>query len=235
MLICAVLIALVTGALRGARSAALDTVSDSNLRQHAQSLTSYSTDYRVWPHFTQIGWGVATIEGPHISVPLVSYFDAHHTWHLILAEPYYSVSETSDVFFPPRFKEDSGGGYPSYTPYHYGCVFIASPEYWNPRTRMGPTQYRATRPDEVLYPSRKALVSESWPYVPRAMERTGLDGPALPVAFIDGSARGIKPEHRNNGYERGDGFQFQDSGAVHMIDWPPTLHTFDGARGRDVR
>lgn len=236
VLICALLIGLAAGALRGARWAALDTVSDSNLRQHAQSLTSYSTDYRVWPHFTQVGFLVAPVRGLHITVTAASYFDAHHTWHLILAEPYYSVAETSDVFFPPRFKEEAGHGYPHNTPYHYGCVFIASPEYWNPHTRMGPAQYRATRPDEVLYPSRKALVSESWPYVPRAVEMANpLAGPALPAAFVDGSARGIKHEHRANGYERGDGYQFQNAGAVHMIDWPPTLHTLDGARGRDVR
>ena len=229
------LLAMMMAGLRAARERARDGLSAGYLRAHAQAMTVYTNDHRAfYPYFTEPGFLSKKLTGGGTE-RWVSYFDAHRTWHIALADDYYQGTVRDPSFFPPQYREDGGGFWPVETGYHYACAFIADPAYWNPYTRMGPSQYRATRISEVRFPSLKALLVESWPFVERVGEPGGMRKYPLPAAMCDGSARALTMNEQRNGYERGDGVQFDRDGAVHFTDWPRLLHAIDGVRGRDVR
>jgi len=235
LVIVSILVAVSVPLVGEVRGRARDSVSSGNLRTHAQAITMYTADFADgFPHFTKRGFASTTLEGGGIQLAGVSYFDAHQTWHIALADSYYLASVTADAFFPPGYPREDGDGWPFYTPYYYPCAFIAAPEYWNELTRMGPSQYRGTRIDEVLFPSAKVLVVQGWPFRRIVIDPDDNMRTRLPVSSVDGSVRALRWNERENGYERGDGYQFQNDGAIHYIDWPRLLHTIDGVRGRDV-
>ncbi len=220
--------------LRQVRERGRDAVVSSDLRTHAQVMNSYPVDHRgAYPHFTERGLFSYELTGGGMST-VVSYFDAHRTWHIALADGYYDSNAMSDVFFPPEYRVE-GGYWPMFTGYSYPCVFITGHEYWNVTTRIGPEQWRETRAAEVSYPAAKALVVDTWTYAGRVSDVGDLLREKLSVGFCDGSARRVDVRERYNGYERGDGYIFRDDGTVHFIDSPPMLHTIDGVRGRDVQ
>lgn len=231
--IIAVLTAITLGLLSLARAEARRTVSLSNLHTHAQAFAAYTGDWsEQFPHFTSPGFASSTVSSGGLSLT-VSFFDAHRTWHIALADGYFAGNPFSKSFMPPRYQNEEDGMWPLYTPYHYACSFIADPLYWNARTRIGPSQFRSTRISQVLYPSSKSLIVETWPYGRAAPQQGGARvTPSLPVALVDGAARVLRVW--NSGYERGDGYQFMNDGAIHFTDAPPLLHTVDGLRGRDV-
>lgn len=229
-----VLLALLTSAIRGTRDRARQAVSLANLRSHAQAFTAYLGDFRdTFPFFTT-PWQSRTLTGGGVELEDAVFFEAHHTWHIVFAEMGYTGSVESKVFWPPRFLSEDGGGWPFFTPYNYPCVFITEPEYWNPYTRMGPIQYRATWASQVIFPAAKSLVVERWPYEARVAS-SGQMRHKLPVAFCDGAARTVRWNERAPEYEGADGIQFVPAGAVHFVSNPPLLHTIDGVRGRDVQ
>lgn len=233
--ITALLLSLVLTALLRGREHAQDAVSLANLRTHAQIFTIYSNDFRgVAPYFTKIGAFSTTLIGGGVIEPKLSYFDANRTWHIALADKYYSRIASADVFFPPRFKAQGGAGWPLSTPYLYPCTFLAHPSYWNEYTRSGPSQYEAIPLSWVTYPSSKTLIVSSWPFVDQSRARRTSIGILLPAAMCDGSVQSLSANERTNGYEKGDGYVFQQWGAVHYTDWPPLLHTIDGVFGRDA-
>lgn len=233
MAVVGVLLALLAVAVRDVRDRARQTVSLANLRSHAQAFTAYLGDYRdTFPFFTT-PWEGRTLTGGGVEFEGAVFFDAHHSWHIVLSGTGYTESVESQVFWPPRFLSEDGGGWPFFTPYNYPCVFIADPRYWNPFTRMGPNQYRATEAAQVLFPDAKSLVVERWPYEARVASSSQVRH-RLPVAFCDGSARSVRWNERGPEYEGADGVQFVPAGAVHFVNNPPLLHTIDGVRGRDV-
>lgn len=232
-----VLLAIAVGVLSSARDHSRRATTLSNLRTHAHSIAAYSGEYSdCFPYFTLPGFASTTLTSGSMSIT-VSFFDAHHTWHLALADSYYGGNPFSKVFVSPRYFEHEGGTWPLYTPYHYACAFIADPRYWSPTTRRGPDQFTSTQFSQVLYPSAKSLVIESWPFMHDISESGGRSRSAsrgLPVVFTDGAARIISGSGWLNGYEKGDGYEFVSDGAIHYNDMPPLLHTIDGIRGRDV-
>lgn len=231
------LLGLLLGGLRLARDQGRRAVSLSNLKTHAQVFAIYTGDYSgYFPYFTAVGAFNNTLEGGGIILEGISYFDANSTWHIFLADDYYTGSVEAGVFFPPNYVEGGGGNWPIMTPYNYGCVFIASSRYWNPYTRMGPSQYQGMRTDSVLYPSSKVLILESWPLTRDIQDAPDKLAVPLPSALCDGSAQLARPIDYRPGYKKADGWwKFRDYGAVHSNDWPPFLHTIDGVRGRDLR
>ncbi len=225
----AVLLAVSTVSLRHARGAARLAASLANIQSNAQAFHLYSGDFSdVLPYFTHGFANGATLTGGGSAIGGVRYFDAHQTWPIALADGYFNGSAALRVFRTPRVAD----GLPRVLiqpDYLYGCVFIASAEFWNPSTRTGPSQFGATRLNEVVYPDSKALLSEDPSRLPTA------ESSLLVTSFCDGAARPTPRAQWNNGYERGDGPQFMADGAVHFSASPWPLHTVDGVRGRDVR
>jgi len=168
-----------------------------------------------------------------MKLEFLSFFDAHHTWHVALADDYYGGDARSDVFSPPQYLKN--GGSVAYTPYLYGCVFITDSQYWNPYTRTGPEQYNATLVDHVSYPSNKALLFDYGSYLQEVEDASNPWAIPMTAAMCDGSIGTFTGRDYLEGYEKGDGFQFMYDGAIHYADIPIFLHTLDGVRGRDVR
>ncbi|MCK4873067.1 MAG: type II secretion system protein [Phycisphaerales bacterium] len=231
-----ILLAITAGSLSALRERGRRATSLSNLRTHAQVFSVYTNEYAgCFPYFTDVGFASTTLKGGGVELAGVSYFGAHHTWHVALADGYYTGDVKSDVFYPPQFDLDGHEWWPYQTPYHYGCVFIANAQYWNQYTRIGPQQYQATRADSVRFPASKAMIVQSWPFTRDVAEPDDQLSNELPVALCDGSAQQLTWRDRMNGYDKGDGYQFREDGAIHYTDWPPLLHTIDGVHGRDVR
>jgi len=239
--IVAVLVLLLAGPLAEFRREGRRAVSYSNLRTHAAMFSMYANDHAgVLPSFTKEGFYSSLIHGGGLAT-WGSYFDAFRTWHIALADGYYDGNALSESLFPPNFRaSDDPYGWPIYTAYAYPCAFIADPAFWNPYTRTGPEQWRATRLSEVLFPSAKALIVQTWPFMEREGPTGGSTRPnpyrPLPVALADSAAINANESLRRlPGYKKGDGYDFANQGAVHYSDSPPLLHTTDGVRGRDVR
>lgn len=220
----------------GRRSATL-----SRLRTHGAAFSAYSVDHRsMFPFFTNHGFASTTLVGGGIRLEGASFFDAHRTWHIALADDYYGLRADADVFCPPMYRAERATFWPLHTPYHYGCVFITRPEYWSERTRAGREQMRQTRSEEVLFPASKSLIIESWPFVERMVDPRRRWTEQLPMVLCDGATASVGPRRIEPGYPRGDGYllngtQVGGDGAIHWNDSPPCLHTIDGVRGRDVR
>ncbi|MFG0251916.1 MAG: type II secretion system protein [Phycisphaerales bacterium JB038] len=233
--IVAILLSIAAVALKGVRERGRRAKSMANLRTHVQVFGAYTNENRdFYPHFTRIGFTNTTVSGGGLEVHGVAYFAASMTWHIALADGYYGGNARSEVFAPDAYR---GGPnwWPYETPYLYGCVFIAHPDYWDPTTRTGPEQYQATQADWVDHPAQKSLIVEAWPFVDDVVTAGDQLAHFLYASLCDGSARRLSFFERNSGYRRGDGPQFHMDGAVHWSDWPPLLHTLHGVRGRDVR
>ncbi|MBL8764095.1 MAG: type II secretion system protein [Phycisphaerae bacterium] len=236
-----VLLALLSGPLAAVREGAKRTRSLQSLASIARGFHAYTQDFAgSWPYFTHVGFGDNVIAGGGLRVEVASFFDAFQTWHIALADGYFSGNASSEALFPPRYAGEGTGVEmrPWFTSYHYPCAFIAHPDFWNPYRRTGPGQWGGTRADQVAFPGSKALVVEGvrGEGAPRSSRGGRRDlARARLVATCDGGARPLPWESLQGGYERGDGFIFKDSGAVHYADSPALLHTTDGVRGRDVR
>ncbi len=229
-----ILLALGMTALKYARERAYDAVSLSNMHTHGLSFSMYSSDYSSYfPYFTEIGRRTTTLEGGGLKLEFLSFFDAHRTWHVALADDYYGGDAKNKAFFSPKYNKN--GGYSSFTPYLYGCVFITDSQYWNPYTRTGPNQYNATLVDHVSYPSKKALLFDYWSYAQKETEARNPWAVTMMAAMCDGSVGTYSNKDYLEGYFRGDGIQFMRHGTIHFGDSYRFLHTIDGIRGRDVR
>jgi prepilin-type N-terminal cleavage/methylation domain-containing protein len=229
--IISIVIGLAVVGLLKAKSAAASVSELAAIRGHTQVMSVYSADHRGFlPWFTKRGVLNTLLSGGGVEGVRASYFDAHRTWHIVLSDGYYNGNAKSDVFFPKAWHTSDEGAWPFYTPYAYPCVFIASPEYWNVTTRIGPSQFRAMMLSDVTFPTTKSLVVLTW-YDDR---RAGTDKDTYRIGMVDGSTASLKSDAIRGGYERGDGFQMLDDGAVHFADAPACLHTNDGVRGRDI-
>jgi len=230
-----ILLTVATLGMRAVRERARITKSMANLRTHVQVFSTYTNEnHNYFPRFTTPGSFNNNIEGGGLHLYGRQYFDSCSTWHIALTDGYYEGRADSDVFFPDQYAEQ-GGYWPYATPYLYPCVFIAHPRYWNVYTRIGPEQLTATQTDWVQYPSEKALIVQTWPFIKDVQTVNDMYDSYLYVGFWDGAARKLSAYQRSNGYPRGDGLPWDHVGAVHYTDWPPLLHTTDGVRGRDTR
>lgn len=215
------------------RYAAWGAASLSNLRSHGQIFGLYTDDFReIFPYFTDPTVGVLSIvRGGNLAIA-VNYFAAHTMWSIALADQFYDGDPQQDSFFPGRFKELGwdGQGRGAYSPYYYGCSFIARPEYWNTSTRTGPSQWGPTRTSDVTFTDSKVLIYETYSDGYYDLVEPGWNMPPAST-FVDGSVRRYKQSAYALGYPRGDG-PWHDGN--HHIAIPHPLHTIDGVRGRDV-
>lgn len=233
----ALLLTLTLPKLAAARRAAHDAGSAAHLRSHAQVFAQYTTDYRgLLPYFTDPKADVSIVrcESRGIALP-GRYFDAFLLWGVALADGYYDGDPTHPSMYAPG---SIGGGYSGgfLSSYHYGCVFIADPGYWNLSSRLiEPLQFHPIRLDQAAFPDRKSLHINNDRYF-RMMPRDGdawFPGSTdMQASFLDGHAE-IVASNRQHPDIAGGCWTRGDWGR-HTASIPPFLHTLDGIRGRDV-
>lgn len=219
VLIVAVSVALLLPALRATREQARTTVSLSNIRQHALVFSQYNADWRgAYPEFCDPRSYEFDVPLPSLGTSLtLRYFEQYIWWNLVLADDYYGADPFHAVFHDPSNQEP---GY--FTDYLYGCCFLADPAYWRETTRLDPTsQWRATFQHEVVWPSRKVLLTRS-SYEP---------GQSVLYGLVDASAGSkLQGDASGFGYPYGDGI---NPGSYHSGDVHYYLHTRDGVRAFD--
>lgn len=235
ILVIAILVGISIPAMSFVRNRAKESVSFSNLRTHAHAITAYTVDNSdSFPYFTVPG-ELVEIDNPPFLVGNLQYFDMHRVWHLGLAWDYYSLNHTDEIFRSPRTRE-AGELDLVFADYFYPCAFIASSQYWTAEGRLnGPSQFVGTSANQVRYPSAKAVMVESRPYLDEVRVPADVLRTSLPMSFVDGSAEGLGVRSRINGYERGDGYVNAQYGAVHYNNYLDGLHTVGGVEGRDKR
>ncbi len=223
------LVALLSPSLGTVRGLARERQSLANLRSHVQVFATYLVDWKdTYPFFTHpdpaVTWTIVRNPSRDAAIPM-PFFGAHVSWNVALADGYYNGDHTASHFRSPESRSPL-----SLASYWYPCAFIASPEYWNPRTRTGPGQRVATRADQVLFPSSKAILIDEF-----GMFKVG--NRAVPESirsgFVDGRAAVARQrDWSREAYPGGDGPWW---GAMHGTAQPPFMHTLDGVRGRDVK
>lgn len=237
-----VLIVLLTPSLRGVRRAGDDAGAAAHLRSHASVFAMYASDHKqLLPNFFNPKADVFILRCPSrgIAIP-VHYFEVSYSWGVGLADGYYEGNPAHPSFYSPAARGGrwSGGFLSSY---QYACVFLADPDYWDPRrSRLEPEQLRAVRIDEVLFPSSKTL-HVNRDRVARDGDdarRIGRESPLLPdlqASFIDGHAEIMKGDRQNRDsmgcWRRGSTGPW----GIHTFPNPHLTHTLSGAHGRDIR
>lgn len=244
----AVILTLAVPVFRHARAAARNTKSLSNIAQHAKVFHVYAADWKdAWPNPVRPDgtWGGEKL-GPvgrsmkeDSGFATMPYFLQSRAWSHLLADAYYNSSPAQDVFYPPGYGEIVAQYDPEaqwrgdFSPYYYSCTFYTDPAFWRPETRTGSDQYRATRTDEVSFPSRKGVLGYHNEVEYLRAQSVGLLS-RVEMGFADGSSRALKGEELASGYPGG---AHGMPGAEHGegTTWHPAAFTLDGVRGVDIR
>lgn len=224
-----VLVSLLAPSLGRARDLGRRSVDLANMRSHAAVFHAYSIDWRDNFPFFMDPRATSTVLRPSQGQPVaIPYFFAHAFWNYALADGYYEGSHWHKSFYTPTRRPMRG------TSYYYGCAFLASPSYWNQRTRTGLTQLVPTSHHQVRTPSIKALFTFI-DFQPSAAPTGALVMPDLQaevlLGMVDGNVRGVAYGAILPGVPTGDGTA---PGERHLGDTPPSMHTMDGVEGRDA-
>ena len=122
-----------------------------------------------------------------------------------------ALSRDSEVFF---------------TPFWFTQAAFASPSYWNDRDDLGsPSDYRAVRTFECIYPSSKVLLLHSVSGFGSPSANTGIPKSHALLGLADGSAGAyfVTPRQLDNSIPR-------PYGCAPF----PFMATLDGMHGRDL-
>lgn len=251
-----ILVALLLPALRGTRAAALQTVALSNVRSVGQLMNVYSTehgrhpfrgageypaamaelfpDFEPFPDAAMYQWypGGVLIGTtghfeqawlwPSVVSPLDEWPEHWETW----------VSPRKDRPLPTAEDFDFSEENPirDQISVRYSNAFVARPEFFG--EGQGATQeammrqLRATRPNDVRYPSSKVMLWDNdLSYrTDRVLERIdGLLDSDTPMFFADGHGASRNPTEALEAYEN----PLSEQGTTKLAD------TLDGVRGRD--
>lgn len=220
ILLVAIIASFLLPAISGARGSADETVSVSRVRQNAVMIGMYSADHRGFhPYFTDpmADYSVLRSDAGDVAV---RYFDATVFWNFAMIPGGYAESVVDEVFRAPNQQISF------VTDYRYAACFIATPEFWTAETRIGPTQWRATRNSQVVYPSAKGMIRR---LVYSAVSETEIVGDELDVGYVDGHAERTRRSELHQGYPQGEG----DWVGSTRINGLPVHHTIGGVRGRD--
>ena len=227
--IVAILISLLAPSLGRVRDKARVGVTLSTLRSHASVFTAYASDHKDFMPAATFPTGISIVrcQSQDIAVKAL-YFDMSQLWFLAMADGYYSGDPASAAFRSPLNPYTRGAGRILGSDYYYACSFLASPEFYNEKTRtVLPQQLRGVRLGEVVYPAAKSVLAEY-----TAGQNWGPPGGAW-ASFMDGHA---EESSVSDGFTHrsGDG---EDSQFIYNGHFPansyPLLHTKDGVRGRD--
>lgn len=230
--IVATLLFLLVPSLGGVRNAARSRVNESNLRQHATAITSYTGDYAdaypllVYPDATS---SVIRCDSADIAVEM-PYFVVSRYWNVGLADAYYGGDYRGESFTTPFTRQ----AYPLTTEYELPCTFLADPRFFAPETRMHlPRQLRAVRSHEVLHPTAKALLVAKCPW--ENGEERGSFERRHALATADGRAATLPPSGLLVNDYKEPAFDGSIWYSDHTISSLPLAHTRHGVRGRDVK
>lgn len=215
----AVTVPVVSRAMRSSR----DGASLLQLKTHATVLSQYAMDHRgLAPFIADPDATYSVVRGGGITMEF-EFFDSSEAWVVALVDEYYGIGLQGgwEVFAYPG---------PNAGLYQYSPSYIASPRFWNERTRargqLGPNRVAGVR-----YPSAKACFLEL--EMRRGFPLWGAGGligrEEWAFGFTDGSARRPPPSDLIRPYPRGEG----DGGrfSVGVVG----MHTLDGILGRDVK
>lgn len=219
LVIVALLMAIAYPTLATMRESARNAVSLQNLRTHVSTFQVYQEAYKdYFPYFTSPD-GPVYIEyrGKRYKI---QYFGAFYRWQIALARDYYG-----NIAPHPSQRRPGGTQIVSYI---YSATCLADPAFWNAETRTGPDQWRAVRGGEVVFPSRKALFTESEPIFPTLHAPPAAK---LNLGMMDGSANGYKVSELTRPHFSGEG---NFKGAMNHIGMFG-MHTKMGVRGRDIK
>jgi prepilin-type N-terminal cleavage/methylation domain-containing protein len=212
------------------RRRAVETRVLSDLRSHATNIALYSASWRErYPFFTypDVTYSVLRHENTTVNA---RYFEAAYYWNFAMADEFYDGKLAHPSFYPRRHVAGSIA-----MPLWYSHCFIASPEFWNPTTRSGVSQWRSVSASEVVFPQKKVLMIDSLA-IPESdqyllFSRQGAYRSDLPTALTDGSARVAKGHALLPGYPSTVGIP-PNAGLFSLL---PGMATLDGVRGRDFK
>ncbi|MEM0982406.1 MAG: MauE/DoxX family redox-associated membrane protein [Planctomycetota bacterium] len=217
-----VLLAILLPVVRVTRDRADELVVQANLRTHASVFHAYANDNGGY--FPQLGQ-IPHDRSASNADPLLAYQSQVYSWGGSLAGDYYGGSKYHPAFDVPRVRSGE------VSLYEYSASFIFRPEFWSLKTR-NPSNlaYGATRPDEVVFPSRKVLHS-NWSY-----DGTDHTWPSRThrgsFSLADGSADSATNEELYPGL--GGGVTTASGSRVGLSLWTPGQTTKDGVRGYDL-
>lgn len=226
---------LLAPSLGGVRDGARSRMNESNLRQHATVVTSYTGDYAgMYPMlvYADATSSVVRCESADVAIEM-PYFVISRYWNVGLADAYYAGDYRAKSFVTPFSRSSIA----MTTEYELPCVFLADPRFFDGTTRTsGLRQLRPTRADEVMFPSAKALLIAKRPWTENVesvgdLSRRGRHA----IATADGRsatfdrAALLVDEYREPVFEEtvwiSDHFMFD----------LPLRHSRSGVRARDLR
>ncbi len=199
--------------------------SNANMRSHATVFASYNLDHDdCMPYVTDPSAKFSILRAGEYTYFAV-YFEAVNKWNIGLADMYYESMYRGDFFGFP------GEPLSVWTHYNYSQVFLADPAYWRRESRIGPSQWRATRAFEVVFPSSKALLIDSQSELLRRRSPGSAGGTPVGAAIADGAVHNVPYDAFLRGYPKGTGWEWH--GCFNRV-LRLGMHTTDGVRGRDL-
>lgn len=211
-------------ALRGSAESTVSAANLARLRQHSAIIQLYSLDYNQrFPLIMRPGQPWEFVRFGRFTIR-TDYFGAFFAWQYALAPRYYDDDPHSAVFrrVSSVGDRDARAGQ---TDFWYSNSFLADPRFWARETRTGPEQWRATRQEEVRFPSAKVLFYTDIP------GQTWSPDIQRPLGFCDGSARVVHASQMRPAYRNANG---NWPGSTLMGRGIPGMHTVDGVHGRDI-
>lgn len=190
----ALLLALLTAGLRGARGKVDETKSLSNVRTLVQYITMYTDRHNGT--FPWLEAGQAVPAGcPGATISDTDYWVVTRHWPGVIDDivhywehPGVFVSPGARTSRPPPLDFDHTCGWP--TSYVYSSSFVASPQLWSGRAMPDERLLQPTRLAQVRYPSNKVILwDDELAYLGREPRFAGpdIDEPTA-TGFVDGHA-----------------------------------------------
>ncbi|MBK7405471.1 MAG: prepilin-type N-terminal cleavage/methylation domain-containing protein [Phycisphaerales bacterium] len=218
------LTALLLPVLAHARASVRDVMSVANMRTHAQVLAAYAVDWDdYYPALADPDATWSIIRGGG-QIQTCRYFESVLFWNIGLCDQYYDGVVDHESFRHPAAHPDANA--PLDVSYLLSSAFLASPAYWEEKTRIGPSQWGPSRLSSVVFASDKAAIVEVHPDrgLPTIVVKRGIG-----VAFVDGSGGRFDADDLVKPYLHGDGTWWGT--------WLPVgvygMHTVEGWSGRD--
>jgi len=155
-------------------------------------------------------------------------------WSWLAADP----TLTREVLWAPGHPphNESYGPVPIVSNYLMSSAFFARPEYWNPRTQIGPEQWGAQRINDVAFPSDKGMFLQvttySVPGFPTGHPACCYSNLPAAVVWCDLSAGTIAGTTLNVGAAN-PWHHLAERGSPAWAGGLPILHTLNGTAGRD--
>ncbi|MEZ6242299.1 MAG: hypothetical protein R3B57_04580 [Phycisphaerales bacterium] len=222
------LIALLLPSLGRARLGAQDTVSLSNMRQHASVYAAYATDFDDYSPYPVDPDATLNVFRGGGQVVEAEYFWVTELWQFALADAYYDAAVFSDSFSHPLDRQNG-----TWITYRMTSSFLADPRYWVDRPDRDVSLWGGVRVTQTRFPADKAWLIEFHPRrgIPVGLGSVGQSREGVGLAFVDGHSERLNGPQLTVPLFYGDGLVDQALRQIGIFG----MHTPDGALGRDKR